>query len=289
MQPYNGTIIATTINHGLFWLRVRTVEATRRARPNAVLSVQAQRTSATGSHLPVWTDGVDQKKYAVKQKRNRMNQIVRSAVLATLFAMWGTVARADQSNLVQNLNIRLSGTSNGTTETNKNEVRAQLDFVHLSTADLIQQLGATTGNQFSDMAKLVVVTPLAGGNSAIQVRDGSTSVDVTRFFEYEIKSPSVSTGETNLKTGRASSTAYSIQRLALVDSANSPALNLHLDLQGIAIQSSVTGSNTGNQSRLEIHVSGWGDDTSKALIFEGSVRVDGYSLEAVTSEPPPGV
>jgi hypothetical protein len=218
-----------------------------------------------------------------------MNHLFKSAALAALVAMCGTPARADETNSVQNLSVRLSGITAGKTETNRNEVRAQLDFVNVSTGELIQRLGAATGNQFSDKAKLVVVTPLAGGNSAIQVRDGSASVDVTAFFEYEIKSPSVSSGETNLRNGQASSTAYSIQRLALVDAVNSPALTLHLDVQGIAVHSSVTGSATGNQSRLEIHVSGWGDDNGKALILEGSIRVAGYSLEVVTSGPPPGV
>lgn len=216
-----------------------------------------------------------------------MNQYLKLSAVALLSILGLAQTHADQTNVVQNLSIRLAGIYQGPTETNRNIVRINPGYARVSTADVLKQLGTATGNTFSDNAKLAVVTPLDGGNSALVVRDGTTSVEVTSFFVYEMKSGSVNTSYANLRSGRSTSSEYSIQRLALVDSAGSPALTLHFDVQGIAIQTTVTTPSTGTRSRVEADVSGSGDEAGKLLILEGTFRLDGYSLEVVATAPPP--
>jgi hypothetical protein len=216
-----------------------------------------------------------------------MNQHVKIPALAALLLSTALQSKADQTNLVQHLSIRLSGITQGPTETNKNVVKTSADFARVGTADVIKQLGIATGNSFSDQADLVVVTPLPSGSSSIVIRDGNSSVNVSSFFIYEVKSGFVTSSQSNLKTGRTSSTDYSVQRLALIDSPNYPLLSLHFDLQGIAVEMSTTGPSMATRTELDASVSGWGDQEGKLLLLEGTFRVHGYSLEVVPSAPPP--
>jgi len=207
----------------------------------------------------------------------------------SVLVLWGAVQlKADQTNLVQNLSIRLGGIATGPTETNGNIVTTSLKSVQVSTKDVIQQLGTATANSFSDKATLVVVTPLPSGNSAIVIRDGSTSVDVSVFFVYEQKSDFVSSSHANLKNSHSTSKDYSIQRLALTDSSPNPALTLHFDVQGIGVETTVTAA-TGSHTELDAGVAGSGDENGKPLILEGSFRVYGHLLEVVPTGPPVGV
>lgn len=214
-----------------------------------------------------------------------MNQHVKWLSMVALLALAPVTSRADQTNAVQNLSIRLSGISQGQTETNGNLVRTSLSFDRIGVTDIVKALSAATGNGFSDKASLVVVTPLGGGNSAIMVRDAGLSVDVTSFFVYEIRSGFVSSSLSNLKTGRSTRSDYSIQRLALVDSANYPGLRLHFDVQGIAVDTSTTNGST--RTDLETNVVGSGDQAGQTIILEGVFLVRGYSLEVVPTAPPP--
>jgi hypothetical protein len=216
-----------------------------------------------------------------------MKQHVKISAVATLLVLGALQIKADQTNLVQDLGIHLKGITQGATVTTKNVVKTATDSVKVGTADVIQQLGAATGNTFSDTANLVVVTPLPSGSSAIVIRDGTASVDVTSFFVYEVKSGFVSSSQSNLKTGRASSTDCSIQRLALVDSSGSPALTLHFDVQGIATETSTTDPSTGTRTGLDASVSGSGDENGKVLLLEGMFRIQGNTLEVVSTAPPP--
>lgn len=219
-----------------------------------------------------------------------MNQYVKTSIVAASIALFGAfLCRADQTNLVQNLSLRLGGIEQGSTQTNRNIVRTSADPVRVGTSEVIQQLGTTTGHSFSDQAILVLVTPLPGGIPAIVIRDGTSAVDVSSFFVYEIKTGFVSSSQSNLRSGRSSSTDFSVQRLALVDSANYPALTLHFDVQGIAVDTTTTGPNAAPRVELDASVSGWGDQSGKLLLLEGTFRVQGYSLEVVTSGPPPTV
>ena len=213
-----------------------------------------------------------------------MIQSVKITAIVALLVSGAVELRADQTNLVQNLNIRLTGITQGRTETNGNFVRTSVDFARVGNSDVIKQLGTATGNSFSSKAKLVVVTPLPSGNSAIMIRDGTASVDVTSFFVYEQKGGFVTSSQTNLKSGRGNSTDYSIQRLALVDSS----LTLHFDVQGVAVEST-SFSNSGTQTELDASASGFGDQNGKPLILEGTFQVQGNQLEVVSTAPPPNV
>ncbi|HZR19507.1 MAG TPA: hypothetical protein VFE51_19625 [Verrucomicrobiae bacterium] len=218
-----------------------------------------------------------------------MNHYLQLSAIVALLLSPLAHARADQTNLVQDLRIHLDGIAQGQTVTNRNVVTTSVRFVRVNSADVIKQLGTATGNSFSSTANLVLITPLGGGTSSIAVRDGTTSVDVTSFFQYEVKSASVSSSELNLKTGRASSTEYSIQRLALVDSAGSSPLTLHFDVQGVAVDSSATSPAGTTRTGLDAAVSGWGDQNANSILLEGTFRLEGNTLEVVSSAPPPNV
>jgi hypothetical protein len=217
-----------------------------------------------------------------KEMKTRLNWFGITALI-----ILGTIARvnADQTNLVQGLYCHLTGVSQGTTQTNGNIARTSLSPPTVETHDVITVLGSATGNSFSDAAKLVLITPLAGSSPTIWVRDGTVSVEVTSFFEYEVKTGVVTSSVTNLKSGRSSSSDYSIQRLALV---GAPGANLaiHFDVQGIAAQNTLTGV-AGARTELNVFVTGFGDEPGKLLILEGSFRLQGSSLEVVSTTPPP--
>lgn len=215
-----------------------------------------------------------------------MKQYSKLSALVALLIIGTIQSRADQTNVVQTLAIHLGGLAQGPSETNGNIIKTSTTFAGIGTADVIQQLGTSTGNSFSSKASLVIVTPLPSGNSSIQVRDGAASVDVSSFFTYEVKSDFVSSAVANVKTGRSSSTDYSIQRLALIDATGLPALTLHFDVQGVAVDTTAI-TNTGTRVELDAGVSGSGDQGGNLRLFEGTFRIYGYSLEVVPSNPPP--
>lgn len=131
-----------------------------------------------------------------------------------------------------------------------------------------------------------MVTPLSGGNSAIVVRDGAASVDVSAFFVYEVKSGVVTTAQVSLKTGRGNSSNYSIQRLALVDSPAHAPLTLHFEVQGVATETSLMLPNAPTRTELDAGVVGWGDQAGNLLLLQGSFSIHGNSLEVVPDNPP---
>lgn len=190
-------------------------------------------------------------------------------------------AQADQTNVVQDLTIRLDGLAQGPTVTNGNTAITRTRERHINDGDVVAALGKALGTDFSSTANLVVVTPIDGGNSAIQVRDGGTSTDVSAFFVHEQAGSSVGSSELNLRTKRGNSTDYSIQRFALKDVADVAALGLHFDVSGIAVETSVTGPNHGDRTTLDASVSGAGDLAGQTVILAGRVRVHGYALEIV--------
>ncbi len=210
-----------------------------------------------------------------------MKQLFKLTSLSILLAAACLPVMADQTNVVQDLTINLSGLGQGQSVTNGNVVTTHTTPQHIRTADVIEALGTATGSSFSTTAKLVVITPLGGGTSSIAVRDGTTSVDVTAFFVDEQTSGSVGSSQLNLKTGRNSTTDYSIQHLALVDAQGVTPLTLHFDVRGIAVETSLSTATQAGRSQLDAYVSGAGDIGGKVVILEGRIRVQGYTLEVV--------
>ena len=196
---------------------------------------------------------------------------------------------ADQTNLVQTLSVQLAGIKQGGASTAGNIVIKNVDTVRVGTDAVISALGAASGNTFSRNARLVVVTPLPGGFSSVQVRDGTVSVDVTGLFNHEQLSGSVGVSLANTRTGRSTSTDYSIQQFVLRDADGFAPLALHFNVQGIAADNSAASSNSGSASELSASVAGAGDRDGNVLILQGSITVKGHALEVVPDSPPPNV
>jgi hypothetical protein len=215
-----------------------------------------------------------------------MNHNTKVLSLAILLALCAAQARADQTNLVQDLSIQLSGLKQGRSTTSGNVAVTSTDSAWVGTRDVINALGAATGNTFSKAAKLVVITLLPDGSSSVAVRDGGNSVDVSGYFYHEQQSDFIVSSVANKKTGKASSSDYSLQRFALMDSGGSP-LTLHFDVRGITVDSSSTSANGVSNRESSADVTGMGDRNGSFLILQGTISVHGRTLEVVPDSQPP--
>ncbi|HWY30977.1 MAG TPA: hypothetical protein VNX46_09495 [Candidatus Acidoferrum sp.] len=222
-----------------------------------------------------------------------MNQIKLTAI-AALFAVAAFQTKADTTNLVQDVSIQLNGFRQGAPRTNSTTITVGVDTTSVGTAGVIGALGAATGNSFSTGARLVSVTPLAGGDSAVQVRDGGNTVDVTAFFSHQQFGDTLFTSTTSRSTGRTSESDYSVQRFALHDADGFPALTLHFDVQGIteADDTAVNGVSSPG-SNITASVVGSGDRNGRSMIFTGTISMRGHTTEVVPDGGPgdggPGV
>jgi len=205
-------------------------------------------------------------------------KMVNLAAMAALISLGVFEARADQTNVVQNIGIQLRGVQPGGPVTTRFSVTTGVAPARIDTRQVIQTIGAATANTFSGGAKLVLVTPLGGGYSSIQVRDGDNSVDVTSLFAHDQLSDFVSGSVSNVFTRRAYNVDYSLQRFALANSG-SALLSLHFDVNGFATETSSGG--LPGVSNLEIEVSGSGDLNGNLVILQGSIEVQGGKLEVV--------
>ena len=185
----------------------------------------------------------------------------------------------DTTNVVQNLGVQLFGVTQGGTSTNRNLVVTTAGNVRVDTRRIIAALGAATANSFSVTSRLVLVTPLGGGNPSVQVRDGTTTVDVTGFFTYETLSGTVESSIVGLMSGRSLVTDYNIERLALQDGPGS--ITLHFDVNGLATR--VTNGNR-PAGDVSIDVSGSGANNGKLILLQGSIFIRGQTLEVVPSD-----
>ena len=206
-------------------------------------------------------------------------KLVKAICVSALMSLGIPQAHADTTNVVQNLSVQLRGVRPGGPVTNHSLVVTGIDRAKISTRQIIEALGVATGNTFSSPARLVIVTPVGGGESAVQVRSGTNSVDVTGFFSHQQMSESVSGSQSNGMTHRTASLDFSIQRFALHDAEGFPALGLHFDVRGFA--SETTPANHGNVGNLEIDAAGSGDAAGSLLILRGEVEVRGDRLEVV--------
>jgi len=150
--------------------------------------------------------------------------------------------------------------------------------VYIDTRQVIQAIGTATANTFSGRAKLVLVTPLGGGYSSIQIRDGNNSVDVTSLFAHDQLSDFVSGSVSNAFSRNTVNLDYSIQRFALAN-RGSAMLSLHFDVNGFATETSSGG--LPGVSNLAIDVSGSGDLNGNLVILRGAIEVLGGKLEVV--------
>ncbi len=208
-------------------------------------------------------------------------KIVKKAVLSALISLGVFQAQADQTNVVQNLAVHLRGVQPGGPVTNQSIIKTGLRPAKIENRDIITALGTATSNLFSRAARLVIVTPLGGGDSSIQVRDGNLQVEVTGFFRHEQVSESVSGSVSNPATHRTVGLEYSIQRFALRD-AEEAAVGLHFDVRGFAAERSPDNSH-GGVGQLHLDAAGTGDAGGNLLILDGKIEVLGGRLEVVPS------
>jgi len=218
-----------------------------------------------------------------------MNHVSKLLSLAAALAMATTVsAWADQTNLVQELSIQLNGIKQGPTTTVRNQVITSLDSARVTTRQVVEALGTATGNTFSQSARLLVVTPLAGGYSSVVIRDGGNSVDVSSFFTHTQQGGEVTSSVLNLRSNRGVTNAYGIQRFALADSPWLGAVGMHFDVSGIAVDTSTTDASAPG-SETNADVVGSGDRGGTTLILQGTIRIRGHALEVVPSVINPNV
>jgi len=209
----------------------------------------------------------------------------RLAAIAASVLLAAVRSYGDTTNVVQNLSIQLFGVTQGGTITNRNIAITMASNVRVDTRRVIAALGAATANSFSITSRLVVVTPLGGGDPSVQVRDGGNTVDVTGFFIHETLSGTVESALVGLMNGRSLVTDYNIQRFALQD--GSVPIALHFDVNGLA-----TTTTTGNRQLgdVTIDASGAGTNNGNLILLQGAVSLRGQALEVVPgSSGGPGV
>jgi hypothetical protein len=211
-------------------------------------------------------------------------------VLTLLLASLALPIRADQTNLLRTLQIQLLGVKQGDTTVSGSVTTTTADPVSVGSRDVIRALGEATGNTFSRDARLVVVTPLVawGGYSTVEIRDGATKLNVTSFFsQFPISDP-VTSAQSNSRTGRSSSTQYSIQEFVLLDHPDYPPLSLHFNIRGVSVENTLNSSN-GYSTEMDATGAGRGDRNGEMLILQGVISVHGRALEVVPGGPAPGV
>ena len=204
---------------------------------------------------------------------------VKAMLLAALLSLGIPQVHADTTNVVQNLNVQLWGVQSGGPVTNHNTIITGIARAKIGNRQIIQALGTATSNSFVLRARLVIVTPVGGGDSAIQVRDGTLTVDVTGFFAHQQLGGAVSGSSSNTVNQRVVNLDFSIQRFVLHDAAGFPALGLHFDVNGFASES--TPPNHGGVGNLQIDAAGAGDVGGSPAVLRGEVEVHGDRLEVV--------
>jgi len=218
-----------------------------------------------------------------------MKNSIRLAVVATVIGVGSISALADQTNLVRNLDIQLSGIVQGDTTTTKNVTTTSVTKVSVGNSDIIGAIGIVTGNSFSSNAKLLVITPVPVGGSSIVIRDGGNQVDVTQFFVQSFLTQQIGKSTVNSKTGKASGSNYSLQEFSFVDAGGYDPVAFHYSVSGVATENFSIPAIPGPRSELKADVSGAGDLNGELLLLQGSIKVSGQAVEVVVGGggPPP--
>ena len=205
------------------------------------------------------------------------------------------LAGATQSMLAQTqtdevlvLNIQLNAVSQGPTTTNRAGVVSTSVQVHrITSGEIIQVLGAATGNSFSTNAQLVLLTPTNDLDAwTVQIRDGNNQLDVSGFIAHQPGALEVGSSSFNPRTGNASGADYGVDSFSLQDQGGFPALTEHFSVSGLTITSSRgvvrQGKVAGQVDRVDAQVSGTGDNNGNATVIQGSVHAVGNSTEVIT-------
>lgn len=208
---------------------------------------------------------------------------IKTILLSMVLSLGVPQAQAATTNVVQNVSIQLWGVKSGGSETSRSVITSGIARVRIENRQIIQALGAATGNTFGNRARLVVVTPVGGGDSALQVRDGSAKVDVTAFFEHQQIGEAISGSQSNTVSHRSVDFGYSIQRLALRDIEGTTPLGLRFDVRGFASETKPSNRPVAN---FQMDAAGTGEVAGAPAILQGNVEVQGDRLEVVADDLP---
>lgn len=187
--------------------------------------------------------------------------------------------QAAETNLVQNISLRLLALSQGLSTTNKTIVNENLETATIDTKRLISALGSATTNVFSKNAQLQLITTLMDGtndDSIIVVRDGTNPpVRVGMFFTLTNFSSQVHSA--TFKSGvLVTETRYRYRGFDLHDDTNFPSLDLHITSSGIwrdTFDDIISkGHVLGRNSSASFDLNGRGNtgDTNHEFVVEGS-------------------
>jgi hypothetical protein len=193
-----------------------------------------------------------------------------------------------QTDEVLVLNIQLNAVSQGPTTTNRaGVVSTSVQVRRITSRDIIQVLGAATGNSFSTNAHLVLLTPTNDLDTwTVQIRDGNNQLDVSGFITHQSGALEVGSSSFNPRTGNASGADYGVDTFTLHDQGGFPSLTEHFSVSGLTITSSRgvvrRGQVVGQVDRIDAQVSGGGDNNGNAVVIQGSVHAVGNSTEVIT-------
>jgi hypothetical protein len=219
-----------------------------------------------------------------------MNKLFRIVPLAALMLAGAaqTMLAQTQTDEVLVLNIQLNAVSQGPTTTNRAGVVTTSVKVHrITSQDVIQVLGAATGNTFSSNAQLVLLTPTNDLDAwTVQIRDGNNQLDVSGFIAHQPGTTEVGSSSFNPRTGNASGADYGVDSFSLQDQGGFPPLSEHFSVSGLTITSSRgvvrQGQVVGQVDRVDAQVSGTGDRNGNVIVIQGSVHAVGNSTEVIT-------
>ena len=216
-----------------------------------------------------------------KKKGHPMITALRTIpITALLLAAALQTAPAQVTNIDEALvlDYHLDAVSQGPTTSTTAGVATDVQVSRITSRDIINVLGAATGNTFSARARLVLLTPTNNlGDWTVQIQDGTTAVDVTGFISHQQTSPSVGSAWLANRTRTVGGTEYSIDGFTLQDQAGYPSLTAHFSVSGFTATTSVgevnrRGQVVGQLDSIQADVSGTGDSNGQLLIIEGLVQ-----------------
>jgi len=218
-------------------------------------------------------------------------KIIPTAALLMAVALQTAPAQVTNTEEALVLNFNLTGVSQGPTTTTAGGVETRVGISTITSRDVIQVLGAATGNAFSRKARLILVTPTNNLESwTVQIQDGTKTVDVTGFVAHSPGPASVGSAFVNNRNGNAGGTEYSVDGFGLQDQFGYPSLSAHFGVSGFTVTTSTgivnrRGQVTGQTDSIQADVSGTGDTNGQLLIIGGTVDAESIGTVQVVTQP----
>ena len=215
--------------------------------------------------------------------------LTMAPMVALMLAGSAPALKAQQTDEVLALNYNLTFVLQGPTVTGRTTVASSVRVVHVNTTNIIQALGAATGNTFSSASQLQLLTPTNDLDYflwSVQVVDGNNTVDVTGFFGH-FPGDSVGSSTMNTRNGNINSTDYSLDQFTINDQGGFPSLSLHFNGTGFTTTSTrgvvVHGAVVGQVDRLTADLTGTGDYQGNFAVIRGTLT--GIGVGTVTVAP----